>query len=536
MFWQSRVVRMDRWSATSLLAGLVLAYAADPVYSLSIDHPVGATDVWSINETITYTATCACDGTHNAQFTNTQGLSGGGGNNTPVSTVSGTKSSPSSSGFSLAAKCPDDGSHGTDTRTFYVVDTIGFSVPLYDSGTLNCVDGNTVYVAQAATGDVVISARLTSYSGTLRDNFIYWEGGSAGASQLERKVSRTTTGATTLTCKAGNGTQVSMTVVVVSVTLTQTDDNSPLSPVNAICSNVTNSGLDDVSYRLSVTPTSAIVSCGVTSGFGLFVPEGRTSTSLQHNDIVRVERGTAISGTWTLTVSDSLGGPIAAVSGPHMRFGVTCSPGSVSVSKAIAGTPESAYTLDYIPDADYIVTKDAQNSNYATMSPTITGTQAYSGKVRLAGTAYASAFGRVNLARSTIWDDVCGTFAVGFGLEGISLSIQVPQADMGAAAAVGACVAVEADEFGHGVQTSKTQASINSFGVYSYYEDEAPDVGTSLSFTRDFNLSSLETVKVHLAGAVGVSANEAQDHSAGGRNGSNPFSGGIYDVTYTLIP
>jgi len=185
--------------------------AADPTYGLTIS-PNGndGKDVWGLNETISYTALCSpCTGTHNAQFTQAQGLTGGEGANAAWATVSGAKSATGT--FTLAAKCPDDGSHGAPSRTFYVVDIAHLAV----DGTA-VANGATVSVAKAGTGDIAISATLTSHAGSLRAGFMSWTGGS-GTSALQRTVSKATSGTTVITCRAGNGTPWSVTVNVVEV-------------------------------------------------------------------------------------------------------------------------------------------------------------------------------------------------------------------------------------------------------------------------------------------------------------------------------
>jgi hypothetical protein len=83
------------------------------------------------------------------------------------------------------------------------------------------LNGGTVYVQKAASGDVVIAATLTpaAASGELPAGFATWAGGAAvQGTQLQRTVTKTATGATTVTCQAGTtGTLWSVTVVAYEV-------------------------------------------------------------------------------------------------------------------------------------------------------------------------------------------------------------------------------------------------------------------------------------------------------------------------------
>jgi len=215
--------RLWLWTISVLAAGLLVAvivYAANPDGDVSISArndqwgTSGVTDVWGLGETIRYRAACCpCECPHNCHFTGDGGLTTHVENNPDVvDSIYGSKASTGS--YNLAAKCPDDGSHGAPTHAFKVVDTTHLQVDGQN------VEGTTKYYAKAASGSITITATLDpSVSvGDLRSGFMVWSGGASGADQLQRTVSQTSAGSTTVTCKAGpNGTQKSVTICVVTV-------------------------------------------------------------------------------------------------------------------------------------------------------------------------------------------------------------------------------------------------------------------------------------------------------------------------------
>jgi len=95
--------------------------------------------------------------------------------------------------------------------TIYVVDiTSDLSV----SGATLGSDGN-YYCPKADTGNVTITATLSSYSGSLPSDFMQWKknGINDFSNQLSYNLPKSTAGTFTITCRAGNGgTQKSVTI------------------------------------------------------------------------------------------------------------------------------------------------------------------------------------------------------------------------------------------------------------------------------------------------------------------------------------
>jgi hypothetical protein len=111
---------------------------------------------------------------------------------------------------------------GLTCGTFSKTVTINVEdIAVITAGGAAVLNGGTVYVQKAATGGVVIDATLTpaAASGELPAGFVSWTGGAAvQGTQLQRTVTKTATGATTVTCQVGTtGTQWSVTVVVVGI-------------------------------------------------------------------------------------------------------------------------------------------------------------------------------------------------------------------------------------------------------------------------------------------------------------------------------
>jgi len=220
--------RLWRWTLGVLAAGLLVAvivYAANPDGDVTISprndqwETSGVTDVWGLSETIRYRAACSpCEGPHNCHFTSDGGLTTHVENNPDVlDSIYGSKASTGS--YNLAARCPEDGSHGAPTASFKVVSLAHLKI----SG--DNVEGTAQFFPKADTGDVTVTAELTptTTASELRSDFINWTktAGTLSFSKIDEltvTVSKTTPGYITLQAKGGSeGTSKIVTIWVVGI-------------------------------------------------------------------------------------------------------------------------------------------------------------------------------------------------------------------------------------------------------------------------------------------------------------------------------
>ena len=312
-------------------------------------------------------------------------------------------------------------------------------------------------------------------------------------------------------------------MTVVKVELIQTDNNSPLSPKNRMCSNAQDK-YKNVQYKVNIAPDTFNANLTISGIASVRFDDLSTTKNVADGVVVTLTATDETKGSWILTADVS--GCTDEVEEEVFIFLLeqTSENGLSEVNKATSSTWAN---WDYLQGANGLA-GEAADGHYRDVWIITDTAGAYVGHTTVticayelsAEAAFKGPLAEVQLERnSLIWNALTSILSVNIPYTGLTLS--APATTSGGDAHAG--VAMKISELAGDGPTSDGPAKIyvDSYGLLDYDASAQGALCVHVTTDRTFNLAAepAETVRVGAGFAVGVSVNPGEHHKARARMG-----------------